>query len=95
MEFKEQVLNLLSDDDLFNELALRAENYSIELSKLIEFRGELSARIEKMNGKRYLLEVRNDVSNLNDSEADDVLEDLIKRFDVDVVKEKNEWDNDN
>lgn len=94
MEFKEQVLNLLSDDDLFNELALRSENYSIELSKLIEFRGELSARIESMNGKRYALEVRNDVSELIDSDADDVLEDLIKRFDVEVAKD-NEWNNDN
>ena len=94
MEFKEQILNLLSDDDLFNELALRSENYSIELAKLIEFRSELSARIERMNGKRYALEVRNDVSELNDLDAYDVLEDLIKRLDIEVAKD-NEWNNDN
>ena len=89
MEFKEQILNLLSDDDLFNELALRSENYSIELSKLIEFRGELSARIERMNGNRYALEVRNDVMNLNDVDKAQLGEWLNDHLDIEIVRERN------
>ena len=94
MEFKEQILNLLSDDDLFNELALRSENYSIELSKLIEFRGELSARIERMNGQRYYQEVKNDVMNLNDVDKAQLGEWLNEHLDIEVAKD-NEWNNDN
>ena len=89
MEFKEQILNLLSDDDLFNELALRSENYSIELSKLIEFRGELSARIERMNGKRYALEVKNDVLNLDDRYKAQLGEWLNEHLDIEIVRERN------
>ena len=89
MEFKEQILNLLSDDDLFNELALRSENYSIELSKLIEFRGELSARIERMNGQRYYQEVKNDVLNLDDRYKAQLAEWLNNHLDIEVVRERN------
>lgn len=84
----EKILEAFTIDELFLNIFER-----MDIDKCIEFRGELTARLETMNSKRYLLEVRNDVSNLTDSEADDVLQDLIERFDVKVERD-NDIDND-